>query len=237
MHLCMVREIRKLRKGVGYMDFERVKEYTKIYIDSLLYNTPFRDEAYRQDQLAKIDDAKNLFQCIHIINKGNRFDYLNFLHKYEVITDQECADMVYSIWTMQERFYECGMAKTKLIRFMKIADKEISLPDSIEQLSDDDMVTIYRGVRVNNYKGLSWTIDKQRAEWFAKRFGINGEKGYVFAGLIKKKDIIAFFDSRNEEEVVCDYRKIKDIQCEEIILSSVESSTLSKYAEQSIVEM
>ena len=120
---------------------------------------------------------------------------------------------------------------------MKIADKEISLPDSIEQLSDDDMVTIYRGVRVNNYKGLSWTIDKQRAEWFAKRFGINGEKGYVFTGLIKKKDIIAFFDSRNEEEVVCDYRKIKDIQCEEIILSSVESSTLSKYAEQSIVEM
>ena len=219
------------------MDFERVKKYTKIYIDSLLYNTPFRDEAYRQDQLAKIDDAKNLFQCIHIINKGNRCDYLNFLHKYEVITDQECADMVYSIWTMQERFYECGMAKTKLIRFMKIADKEISLPDSIEQLSDDDMVTIYRGVRVNNYKGLSWTIDKQRAEWFAKRFGINGEKGYVFTGLINKKDIIAFFDSRNEEEVVCDYRKIKDIQCEEIILSSVESSTLSKYAEQSIVEM
>lgn len=219
------------------MDFESVKEYTKIYIDSLLYNTPFRDEAYRQDQLAKIDDAKNLFRCMYIINKGNRFDYLNFLHKYEVITDQECADMVYSIWTMQERFHDCGMGKTKLIRFMKMADKEISLPVNIEQLSDDDMVTIYRGVRVNNCKGLSWTTDKQRAEWFAKRFGISGEKGYVFTGQIKKKDIIAFFDSRNEEEIVCDYRKVKDILCEEIILSSGESNALSKYAEQSIVVM
>ena len=200
------------------MDFESVKEYTKIYIDSLLYNTPFCDEAYRQDQLAKIDDAKNLFRCIYIINKGNRFNYLNFLHKYEVITDQECADMVYSIWTMQERFHDCGMAKTKLIRFMKMANKERSLPDNIEQLSDDDMVTIYRGVRVNNYKGLSWTTDQQRAEWLAKRFGISGEKGYVFTGQIKKKDIIAFVDSRNEDEIVCDYRKVKDIQCEEIVL-------------------
>lgn len=219
------------------MEIERVKEYTKIYIDSLLYSTPFHDEAYRQDQLAKVDDAKNLFRCMYIINKGNRFDYLNFLHKYEVITDQECADMVYSIWTMQERFHECGMAKTKLIRFMKMADKKISLPDDIEQLSDDDMVTIYRGVRVNNYKGLSWTIDKQLAEWFAKRFGVNGEKGYVFTGQIKKKDIIAFFDSRNEEEVVCDYRKIKDIRCEEILLNIDESNDFNAYVEKSIVEM
>ena len=99
-----------------------------------------------------------------------------------------------------------------------MAGKEISLPDNLEQLSDDDMITVYRGVRVNNYKGLSWTTDKQCAEWFAKRFGISEEKSYVFTGQIKKKDIIAFFDNRNEEEIVCDYRKVKDIRCEEIIL-------------------
>ena len=54
---------------------------------------------------------------------------------------------------------------------------------------------------------------------------------------MEKQDIIEFFDSRNEEEVVCDYRKIKDIRCEEIILSSSESNMLNKYVEQSIVVM
>lgn len=217
------------------MNIDTVKEYTKIYIDSLLYNTPFRDETYRQDQLAKIDNAKNLFRCMHIINKGNRFDYLNFLHKYEVITDQECADMVYFIWTLQERFHECGMAKTKLIRFMKMADKEISLPDSIEKLSDDDMVTIYRGVGVNSYKGLSWTTDKNVAEWFAKRFKTDGDKGYVFTGRVHKKDIIGLFNSRNEQEVVCDYRKVKDIQCEEIIICDSSNSQFNKYIKKTIM--
>ncbi|MBR5596647.1 MAG: hypothetical protein IKW30_04480 [Lachnospiraceae bacterium] len=217
------------------MNIENLKEYTKIYIDSLLYSTPFRDEAYRQEQLTKIEDAKNLFLCMYIINKGNRFDYLNFLHKYKVITDQECADAVYNIWTTQERFHDCGMTKTKLIKFMKMADKEISLPDNIELLSDNDMVTIYRGVRINDYKGLSWTVDKQRAEWFAKRFGINGENGYVFTGQIKKKDIIAFFDSRNEVEIVCDYRKVKDIQCEEIIIADSPESKFDKYVKDTIL--
>lgn len=124
--------------------------------------------------------------------------------------------MVYSIWTMQERFYNCGMAKTKMIKFMKMAEKTLVLPEDIAKLPDDSMITIYRGVKENDYKGLSWTIDRNIAEWFAKRFSYNVNKVYLFSGQLKKRDIIAFFDCRNENEVVCDYRKIKDVQCEEI---------------------
>lgn len=200
------------------MDIEKIKEYTKIYIDSLQYGNAFRDEAYINRQIEKIARAEKLEQCINAINKGNRFDFLNFLHKYNVITDQECADALYSIWTMQERFYDCGMAKSKMIKFMKMAEKSLVLPDDIDKLSDDSMITIYRGVKENDYKGLSWTIDKNTAIWFAKRFSYDVDKCYVFTGQLKKKDIIAFFDCRNENEVVCDYRKVKDIQCEEILL-------------------
>ncbi len=200
------------------MDIEKIKEYTKIYIDSLQYGNAFCDEAYINRQREKIVRAEKLEQYINAINKGNRFDFLNFLHKYNVITDQECADALYSIWTMQERFYDCGMAKTKMIKFMKMAEKSLVLPDDIDKLSDDSMITIYRGVKENDYKGLSWTTDKNTAIWFAKRFSYDVDKCYVFTGQLKKKDIIAFFDCRNESEIVCDYRKVKDIRCEEILL-------------------
>lgn len=200
-----------------YMDIEKIREYTKIYIDSLQYGNAFRDEAYINRQIERIARAEKLEQYINAINKGNRFDFLNFLHKYNVITDQECADALYSIWTMQERFYDCGMAKTKMIKFMKMVEKSLVLPDDIDKLSDDSMITIYRGVKENDCKGLSWTTDKNTAIWFAKRFSYDVDKCYVFTGQLKKKDIIAFFDCRNESEIVCDYRKIKDIQCEEIL--------------------
>ena len=105
---------------------------------------------------------------------------------------------------------------------MRIAAKSTLLQSDIDGLSNDNMVTIYRGVDVNNYKGLSWTTDKDIAEWFAKRFVTNGDKCYVFTGKINKKEILTVFNCRNEKEVVCDYRKIKDIQCEEIMVTDKE---------------
>lgn len=212
------------------MDIETIKEYTKIYIDSLSYTkgSIFCDDTYKQyqlEKLSKLNSTKTIFSYLNVINKGNRFDFLNFLYKYNVITDQECADTLYSIWTMQERFYDCGMAKTKMIKFMKMAEKSLVLPDDIDKLSDDSVITIYRGVKENDYKGLSWTIDKNTAIWFAKRF--SNVDCYVFTGQLKKKDIIAYFNNRDEAEIVCDYRKIKHISCEKVQLMDSEKDKCS----------
>lgn len=218
------------------MDIERIKNASCIYISSLEYDGSYYQKDEKQTRLERINKADTFSQCLCAINKGNRFDYLNWLHKGNLITDQECADAVYSIWTMQERFYRCGMSKEKLIRMMKLAEKSPLLQSDIDDLSDNNTVTIYRGVKVKNYRGLSWTIDKSVAEWFARRFGHNGDKCYVFIGTINKKDILALFSSRNEKEVVCDYSKIKNIQCEEIIITDNSESQVDKHIEMCITE-
>lgn len=218
------------------MDIEKIKSASCIYTSSLGYDESYYQEDEEQTRLERVNKADTLSQCLCAINKGNRFDYLNWLHKGDLITDQECADAVYSIWTMQERFYRCGMCKEKLIRLIKLAVKSPLLQSDIDDLSDNNTVTIYRGVKVNNYRGLSWTIDKSVAEWFARRFGHNGDKCYVFIGTINKKDILALFSSRNEKEVVCDYRKIKNIQCEEIIITDNPESQFDKHIEMCITE-
>lgn len=218
------------------MDIERIKNASCIYISSLEYDGAYYQEDEKQTRLERINKADTLSQCLCAVNKGNRFDYLNWLHKGNLITDQECADKVYSIWTMQENFYRCGMGKKKLIRMMKLAEKSPLLQSDIDDLSDNNTVTIYRGVKVNNYRGLSWTIDKSVAEWFARRFRHNEDKCYVFTGTINKKDILALFSSRNEKEVVCDYRKIKNIQCEEIIITDNPESQFDKHIEMCITE-
>lgn len=213
------------------MDIEDIKYSTYLYVSCLDFDSFIYGEDEKQRRIERIVRCENFFQCMDTVNRGNRFDYLKYLHKEKLLTDQECANIVYSIWTMQERFHRCGMPKIKLIKFMKMAEKSPLFQSDIDELSDGNTVTVYRGVRVNNYRGLSWTTDKKVAEWFARRFGTNGHKCYVFTGTIKKKDIIGLFDSRNEKEVVCDYRKIKDIQCEEIIITDNPKSKFDKHIE------
>ena len=105
-------------------------------------------------------------------------------------------------------------------------------------LDDDHSKYIYgagiRGRRlIELFPEHKWDgfIDKNVAEWFARRFGHNGDKCYIFTGIINKKDILALFNSRNEKEVVCDYRKIKNIQCEEIIITDNPESQFDKHIE------
>ena len=72
----------------------------------------------------------------------------------------------------------------------------------------DDVVTVYRGVtsyNAQNVKALSWTLDREVAEWFAHRFGQNGT---VYEAQVRKENIHAVFLGRNEEEVILDPERL-----------------------------
>ena len=63
-----------------------------------------------------------------------------------------------------------------------------------------ETVTVYRGYQPGlNKDGISWTVKREKAEWFATRFG---KKGKVLEKKVSKRDIIAVFTGRNEYEVV-----------------------------------
>lgn len=64
----------------------------------------------------------------------------------------------------------------------------------------------------NRVKALSWTLDSEKAEWFAHRFD---EDGAVYEAKIDKAHVYAFFSSRNESEVIVDpafLRELTEVQ-------------------------
>lgn len=74
------------------------------------------------------------------------------------------------------------------------------LPDSFQ---------IYRGVAVGrNPKGLSWTQSFETAKWFAHRFDTDSQKGYIQIATIERKQALAYFNSRGEDELVVDSSKL-----------------------------
>lgn len=72
------------------------------------------------------------------------------------------------------------------------------------------IVTIYRGVSSKKYRdGLSWTLDKDKAEWFATRFT---QEGVVYSATVKSENILYYITDRGEEEIIVDPKKLIHVE-------------------------
>lgn len=66
-----------------------------------------------------------------------------------------------------------------------------------------DEITIYRGYDFNQ-QGWAWTLNPEKAEFFARRASFFGSESFVATAVVKTNDIIAYIGSREEDEIVID---------------------------------
>ena len=95
---------------------------------------------------------------------------------------------------------------------INVPGKEILLSGKAKEILDNlpEQVTIYRGMSVAENEtgdyGISWTLDKKVAEKFAfdyiHNYDTNGQEHIVKEIVIEKSKIVAYFDERNEQEVI-----------------------------------
>jgi len=67
--------------------------------------------------------------------------------------------------------------------------------------------TVFRGVagsgRARHPRGFSWTLDVDRARWFAGRSAIWGlRQPAVWSGIVGAADVLAYVDDRQEREII-----------------------------------
>jgi hypothetical protein len=99
----------------------------------------------------------------------------------------------------------------------------LPVPHRALTMTDDELaalaalpneIQVYRGVRHRKaVKGLSWTTDRDKAQWFAKRF--SGGTPRLVSGVVKKSDVLAHLLGRNESEIVVlpeHVQKLKSIE-------------------------
>ena len=100
----------------------------------------------------------------------------------------QCLDQWVDIWNSEGHSHSIFMEDDEVATFT-------ALPDTI---------TVWRGVAHREaIEGMSWTVDKARAEWFAKRFaGGEGRTPLLVEGTVLKRDVLAYFSNRNESEIV-----------------------------------
>lgn len=87
-----------------------------------------------------------------------------------------------------------------------MTEEELALYENLP-----DTFTVYRGLSsLSNKKGISYTKSLDVAKFFANRFKTDCFTPIILKAEIHKKYALAYFNGRNEDEIVVDYPRIKD---------------------------
>lgn len=177
----------------------------------LVYQVPFRSNGSANAQY-----AEKLKALKEAVGSWKWSEYV-FLHErpYRVAAfkdiQKQLGDPTYwqlltQIWVDTENQYAYLKDWKKLLASDR-GDRHDMMNDEDRQAlrSLPDEVTIYRGCQKGlNENGLSWTLDKSKAEFFANRFG---KKGIILERKISKSEIVALLTVRGETEIIWEGKK------------------------------
>ena len=168
--------------------------------------------AWQKSVAEQIDKASKPFEIYMMVNKPYGLTFLKYAAPY--LSGADFSHILANAWVRSENpNNDANVSKEKLRSMFRRAEKNALMSE--EELSQfnalPETVTVYRGVtsfNAGNILALSWTLNPETAEWFAKRFE---EDGTVYEASIGKEHIFALFNGRNEDEVVVDPTYLEDI--------------------------
>lgn len=221
-----IKEIKQVAKTLLYTDMS-IDKTIPFIVHHPFFNTEFfYIKENNEDKLVNIKDEENLIKArkklentIEKVNDVSTFwmlinkPYLPCFFKYtnEYMNEKDFSVFLSTIWTYVEfPNRDKNISKKDFVKLFKKANKKY-LMDKNERKKYDNFseeIVIYRGTTNDDYKALSWTLDENIAKFFANRWG----EGQIYEAKIKKQDVLAYFDSRNEKEIVVNYEKIYEIK-------------------------
>ncbi len=157
-----------------------------------------------------IFETKDYYHILMLTQKP----YLPAMFKYteEFLGEKDFASSLRYLWTSTEfPNNDKNVSLSEFKQYFRQANQELLMDEDYEEFKQlPDKITVYRGVHLQGTaQALSWTTDKSKAEWFAKRFG-NG--GKVYEATINKKDVFAYFPSTGESEIVLNDNKLENVK-------------------------
>jgi hypothetical protein len=127
-----------------------------------------------------------------------------FLAIRDKMTDKEYWELLSSIWVDSENIWQNKAIWKMLLKSpRKGKDSFMSFDDGLELnklFKDNGTIQIYRGyVKGKNKKGFSYTLDRDKAEWFSTRFQ---STPYVKELTVTDKEVFAYLSGRGEKEII-----------------------------------
>lgn len=192
----------------------------KFISHPLIQEVPFMDDKRcalinrryeeKKKALARAVEEKNWNSYVFIHERPYRFNALmTVLHVHQLRDEVLKSELVASVWIDSENIWQNHQQWKRTWASLKKPSLTMEADELKALKAMPDILTVYRGIgaQTHNPNGLSWTLSKEKAVWFAQRF--KRISPTLISGQVKKVDVYAYFTGRNEQEIVVDPRKIE----------------------------
>lgn len=179
------------------------------YVDIIKDEAGYREYMKLMEQM--IRKAPDIEYVFSMVNGPYKLCWYKF--NCTSMGEMDRAKYLQKAWVTEENpNMDCNMTINAVIREFRKCKKEYLMTETEMKVYNDfpDTFRIYRGVSIGrNPKGISYTANIQTATWFAHRFDTEEKQGYILTGMAEKKNVLAYLNSRGEDEIVYDVRKFK----------------------------
>lgn len=192
------KEVARHIKLMGGLTWIHCPEIVAMYMGSEFENDIMNKQfKLQRARFKKLIQEKKFIEYLCYVARPYRLDGL-VRHLSEIPQDKlfECVEFV---WTDSESpmvNYEVWKTIFSLPQLKNDFDKtKKDLPEAF---------FIYRGTKDEFDKGISWTISKDRARWFADRYFTkkNINDGIVLEKHVRRDEVVMFTNRRGESEVI-----------------------------------
>lgn len=162
-----------------------------------------RAYAAKTRALERALEEKDWHSYVWLHERPYRFDALTTLiTEHDIPSDDDMWKLVRDVWIDSENVWQHFDEWCELL-----SNEDSMLMMTTDELAEwnalDAIVPVYRGAKLEiNEEGLSYTLSKERAEWFARRFANEDEPAVVIRASVPQHKIIALMHGRGEEEVL-----------------------------------
>lgn len=193
--------------------FVGIKENGKFKMVNIMESEAELEKARKQWKI-NINNAKDVFQVYAFMRKSYRLTFLRHIEMY--LSEKDFSELLADAWVSSENpNQDVNVNIATLTKWFKRANKRLLMVEEDYEVYNnlEPEIKVYRGVAVGrNPKGLSWTMNYDKAAWFANRFNTSDKKGYIQEATIKKENVLAYFNTRDEEEIVANIKDMTDIK-------------------------
>jgi hypothetical protein len=130
--------------------------------------------------------------------------YAFSLIEADIEDDATYWDVLGSIWTDSENIWQEEESWGEYLSSERTDRDHLMDEDERKAFAKlPETITIHRGYKRGERKmGMSWTISRPQAEWFARRLAREDDESRVVSGTLPKAKALAYFTGRGESEIV-----------------------------------
>lgn len=175
-----------------------------------LVNVANQQYEAKRKAIARALKAKDFGAYLAMFEKPYRLPELDRMYSEGILTEAQTRRQLAWVWSNIEFPHQYGDMPLDLFRAVgfthdiEVADrpKKNAHLHRASDILEWKTAPIFRGQRHGDPYGISWTLDRDMAIWFASRLRRAGEVPLLVSGTVARPRTLGYFTGRGEAEIV-----------------------------------